>query len=117
MKYKPSLFTLNAQLQIVCFVFLSIWEKFKKEVKYTRKIFTLSDGGELALDWLVHSTNPENQKPRPLVVCVPGLSGDSSELYCIAVAKSCLKRNLDMVVVNYRGTAGIPLRVSFLSCS
>lgn len=60
MKYKPSLFTLNAQLQIVFFILLSVWEKFRKEVKYTRKIFTLSDGGQLALDWLVHPTNPEN---------------------------------------------------------
>jgi len=54
MKYRPSIFTLNAPLQIVFFLFLSIWEKWKKEVKYAREIFTLSDGGELALDWLVH---------------------------------------------------------------
>lgn len=43
---------------------------------------------------------------------MPGLSGDSSELYCIAVAKSCLRRNLDLVVVNYRGAAGIPLKTA-----
>lgn len=72
----------------------------------------MSDGGELALDWLVHPESAPKHKKRPLVVCVPGLSGDSQELYCIAVAKACLGRNLDMVVVNYRGTAGITLKVS-----
>lgn len=43
-------------------------------------------------------------------MCVPGLSGDSKELYCLCIAKECLKRNLDFVVVNYRGTSGVPLK-------
>ena len=45
-----------------------------------------SDGGETALDWLVHPGTLNELKTRPLVVCVPGLSGDSQELYCLAVA-------------------------------
>jgi predicted alpha/beta-fold hydrolase len=44
-------------------------------------------------------------------VCIPGLSGDSKEIYCVCVAKECLQRNLDFAVINYRGTSGVPIKV------
>ena len=53
-----------------------------------------------------------NKKIRNLVVCIPGLSGDSRELYCLSVAKACLFNDLDFVVVNNRGTSKVPLTVS-----
>jgi len=53
-----------------------------------------------------------NKKIRNLVVCIPGLSGDSKELYCLSVAKACLANDLDFVVVNNRGTSKVPLSVS-----
>ena len=79
-------------------------------MKYHRQIFELADGGELAIDWLIHHT-PESKTLRNIVICVPGLSGDSREAYCLCVAKQCIERNLDFVVINYRGTSGVPLKV------
>lgn len=78
------------------------------KVKYDRQIYSLKDGGELAIDWLVHTS----EATRDLIVCVPGLSGDSAELYCTQLAEMATKRNLDFVVVNYRGTSGVRLKVS-----
>lgn len=114
MKYKPNLFALNATMQIVICTALSTINTFFKRVKYTREIFSLSDGGELAVDWLINSADENSKSPpkRDIVVCVPGLSGDSGEFYCVTLAEACLKANLDFVVINYRGTSGVPLKVS-----
>lgn len=91
---------------------LSFVESLRKRIRYHRQIFELSDGGELALDWLIHPN--QSQVKRNIVVCVPGLSGDSHELYCTALAREALAQNLDFVVVNYRGTSGVPLRTAKL---
>ncbi len=81
----------------------------RKPIKYRRQIFELTDGGELAIDWL------ESGQNKDLVICIPGLSGDSSEIYCTSIAKICQQRNIDFCVINYRGTSGVPLKVSFLT--
>lgn len=59
-KYKPSIFALNATMQLFWFGMLSIYEMLFGKVKYHRQIFELSDGGELALDWLIHPV-PESE--------------------------------------------------------
>lgn len=83
MKYKPSLFTLNEHLQLIVFCLMPLFEfLFKDKIKYSRQIYELKDGGELALDWLVNSSSDSQESKRDLVVCIPGLSGDSGELYC-----------------------------------
>lgn len=46
------------------------------------------------------------------MVCIPGLSGDSNEIYCTYVAKQCRERDLDFVVINYRGTSGVPIKTA-----
>ncbi len=64
----------------------------------------------MALDWLIH---PQPDKVRDVIVCIPGLSGDSKELYCITLAKECLLSDLDLVIANYRGTSNVDLKVTF----
>ena len=62
--------------------------KFKTE----REIFDLSDGGQIALDWFVHKetkTKTENEeKVKPLLAIIPGVTGDSSKMYMISIAKA-----------------------------
>ena len=94
---------------------------------YRREIFEMSDGGEIGLDWVVHPDEEEDvqksnlchsdfkiqqKRYRDLVVVVPGLSGDSNELYSRVIAKQCLKADLDCVFINYRGLAGVMPTVS-----
>lgn len=64
----------------------------------------------MALDWVIH---PQPDKVRDVIVCIPGLSGDSKELYCITLAKECLLSDLDLVIANYRGTSNVDLKVTF----
>ena len=93
------------------FPWVELWQKATDKLKYTREIFTLSDGGECALDWVEHPNS--GKEIRDIVVVVPGLSGASDQLYCREMAKACLASNLDCVVVNYRGLANVPLKVSY----
>jgi len=117
MKYTPWLFTLNANAQGLVFMIMDVVYSFASKLKYRREIFELSDGGELALDWVVHPTDEANSASsqtvqRPIIVFVPGISGDSSILYCKSMAYTCLEKNFDMVVVNYRGMAQVPLKTA-----
>ena len=89
-------------------------------------MFELFDGGKIGLDWLVYpndeieteektfENSKKNEVKRPLLVFVPGMSGTSSQMYSLNLAHACIEQNIDMVVVNYRGLAGVPLSVSFL---
>ena len=110
MRYQPSFFTLTSELQMFWFPWVELWQKATDKLKYTREIFGLSDGGECALDWVEHTNSVK--EIRDIVVVVPGLSGASDQLYCREIARACLASNLDCVVVNYRGLANVPLKVS-----
>lgn len=107
MKYKPSLWSLCASFQTLAYLALAATQLLKHKVRYQRRIFTLSDGGEIALDWVIHQ---DSKKQRDIVMVIPGLSGDEKEQYCISAAGACLKRDLDCVVVNYRGMSGVTLK-------
>ncbi|PNY00604.1 hypothetical protein L195_g023888, partial [Trifolium pratense] len=50
-------------------------------VKYKRQLFTTSDGGTLALDW-VTSSDVSDDESTPIVVLIPGLTSDSSSPCC-----------------------------------
>jgi predicted alpha/beta-fold hydrolase len=65
---------------------LSAKERVWMKIKYDRRIFELADGGELAMDWLVQPSDSKTNSNRNIVVCVPGLSGDSKENYCLCIA-------------------------------
>ena len=103
----------------------AIYQKFSP-IKYSREVFECFDGGTIGLDWLVHPCDEQeserdfekrNDQKRPLIVFVPGLSGTSEQLYAINLAKHCIEKHLDMVVINYRGLAGVPMTVSIKYCS
>lgn len=109
MRYQPSFFTLTSELQVCWFPFVELWQKATDKLRYNREIFSLSDGGECALDWV----EQPDSATRDIVVVVPGLSSASDQLNCREIAKACLASNLDCVVVNWRGLGNVPLKVSF----
>jgi hypothetical protein len=67
----------------------------------------LSDGGEVALDWLEDGC-PANA---PIVIILPGLKGQSQSQYirCLVLSANCMK--IRAVVFNYRGLGGMSLKV------
>ncbi|KAK6945470.1 Serine aminopeptidase, S33, partial [Dillenia turbinata] len=86
---------------------------------YTREIFHASDGGTLALDWLMSSDvggnvlhmnqTINNEDKTPLVVVVPGLTSDSEAPYIKHLVFKIAKRGWNVVVINHRGLGGISI--------
>ncbi|VVA38206.1 PREDICTED: embryogenesis-associated [Prunus dulcis] len=103
-------------------VFLSFFGR-PPAFSYRRKLFNLSDGGTVALDWLlssdvsgdVFSTN--NAIPKgdttPIVLVIPGLTSDSDAAYIKHLAFNTAKKGWNVVVSNHRGLGGISVTSDF----
>lgn len=76
-----------------------------------REIFTLKDGGEVALDWLEPTEYPNNMDDTTILF-LPGLTGDSKCEYVRATSLAVQKSGFRIVVFNYRGIGGIELKVN-----
>ena len=59
LKYSPWFLTISVHLQGIVFCLREIWFKTFKNYKYRREILELADGGEIAIDWLVHPNDGE----------------------------------------------------------
>ncbi|KAJ6711297.1 ALPHA/BETA-HYDROLASES SUPERFAMILY PROTEIN [Salix purpurea] len=87
-------------------------------VTYKRHMFYASDGGTIALDWLMSSdvkgascTNDatrENDKA-PILIVIPGLTSDSGSAYVKHLVDKMAKHGWNVVVSNHRGLGGISI--------
>ncbi|GMP79187.1 hypothetical protein CsSME_00034834 [Camellia sinensis var. sinensis] len=84
---------------------------------YRRQIFHTSDGGTIALDWLMSSdvsgdaiyrnSSISKDDTTPIMVVIPGLTSDSTSPYIKHIAFNTAKRGWNVVVGNHRGLGGI----------
>lgn len=77
----------------------------------------LSDGGQVALDWLAEPSGPPGLAPRAVLLVLPGLTGsaDADYVRCLAAAATLLRARC--VVFNNRGLGGLPLTTPRLYCA
>jgi predicted alpha/beta-fold hydrolase len=62
-----------------------IYELIGKK-RYHREILELSDGGEIALDWLIFPDKKQHtQSGRHIIALIPGVNGDGEKMYAIAL--------------------------------
>ncbi|CAM8936305.1 unnamed protein product [Rhodiola kirilowii] len=83
---------------------------------YRRQIFHASDGGNLALDWLLNSdvvggtvhmnTKISKDDNTPIVMVIPGLTSDSTSPYLKHLSFNIAKHGWNVVVGNHRGLGG-----------
>ncbi|KAL5202103.1 hypothetical protein ABZP36_013055 [Zizania latifolia] len=86
---------------------------------YRRQLYTVRDGGTIALDWLLASDCEEadgvfcgvisRDDSTPLVVVIPGLTSDSTAAYVKHVVFSMASKGWNVVVSNHRGLGGISI--------
>lgn len=94
---------------------------FHSALTKIREELLLPDGGKLGLDWFEEATFPDDA---PLLLFLPGeyklsflgltyqgLTGDSNASYIRHIILGGLKIGWRCVVMNYRGTNGVPLEV------
>ncbi|KAK3162595.1 hypothetical protein QOZ80_1BG0091360 [Eleusine coracana subsp. coracana] len=84
---------------------------------YKRHLYTLRDGGTVALDWLLASDLEledadgfiSKDSLTPLAFVVPGLTSDSSAAYVKHVVYSMASKGWNVVVSNHRGLGGVSI--------
>lgn len=80
-----------------------------------RELLTLSDGGEVALDWGMGSrtvpTPDMSQGDRPVLLILPGITGCSVDNYVQHLVEDGLLEGYRPVVFNQRGNGGVMLKV------
>ncbi|CAL9131191.1 unnamed protein product [Musa textilis] len=99
-------------------VFLSFFGR-PPSVVYRRQLFSVQDGGTVALDWLLASDVAggasdtdkviSRDDTTPIVVVVPGLTSDSFSSYVKHAAYTMAKHGWNVVVSNHRGLGGISI--------
>ncbi|XP_025414841.1 protein ABHD1-like [Sipha flava] len=106
-KYWPTMWCFEARFQSVL---ASLIRSFVvPKAPYNREIFQLTDGGEVALDWL-EPTKHFNDMNDITILFLPGLTGDSKCEYVRATSLTVQKSGFRVVVFNYRGIGGIELK-------
>lgn len=91
--FKPSYFVLSGVAQTVYAGLARL-----PTPDYNREILKLSDGGQLCLQSIVHSTTSKG-----VIVIVPGLCGDGSCAYIVNTVNKAVENDYNVYVVNHRG--------------
>lgn len=114
--YTPYMLALNGILQCMIFIFCELWLKLRFPLKFERELFKLSDDGTIALDWVIdhEGGHPKKLSQRPILICISGLSGGNDNLYLYSLIREAQNQGYKCVVLNFRGTSGIPLTSSKL---
>ncbi|KAF7721357.1 hypothetical protein EC973_004838 [Apophysomyces ossiformis] len=97
--YNPTPYLFNGHLQTGYASYFNGSSLY--EVKYTRELLDLPDGGQLALDWT------PGEKDTPTLVLLHGLTGGSHESYIRSVLEMIIQPPFGYrgVVINNRGCA------------
>lgn len=72
-----------------------------------REILKLSDGGQVALDWMDTGCS----KTSPIVIILPGLTGASQAEYIKCLVNGSMSIGIRYVIFNNRGLGGLELKV------
>ncbi|KAJ8736726.1 hypothetical protein PYW08_007382 [Mythimna loreyi] len=109
--YWPTPWCVESRLQTVLGSILR--SRLLPPVKYRRQVLRLSDGGQVALDWVVAPPGPA----RAVLLLLPGLTGSADADYVRALAAAAARLRARCVVFNNRGLGGLPLTTPRLYCA
>ncbi|CAN1305688.1 Embryogenesis-associated protein EMB8 [Linum perenne] len=116
-RYLPTIWLCSPHLQTAFLTFFGNAPRFT----YKRVLFCTSDGGTIALDWLLHShvngdatenlveTVPQKTDPAPILIVIPGLTSDSDAPYAKHLVYKMAKQGWNVVVTNHRGLGGVQI--------
>ncbi|CAL8086993.1 unnamed protein product [Orchesella dallaii] len=104
-RFWPSLLFLEGRLQTIFSLSMRVTSPSKLE--YRREIFKLSDGGEVALDYM----EVERTSERPfMVLFLPGLTSSSQTSYVRTLVQTLNESGASVVVFNNRGNGGVTFK-------
>ncbi|XP_076386609.1 abhydrolase domain containing Hydr1 isoform X1 [Megachile rotundata] len=103
-KFWPTLWCFESRAQTIIASLLR--SRILPLIHYRREILTLSDGGEVALDWAEEGCSVAS----PIVIILPGLTGASQAEYIKCLVSSAKKVGIRCVIFNNRGLGGVELK-------
>jgi abhydrolase domain-containing protein 1/3 len=96
--YTPAIWCYPSTLNTVMYIKVQL----NGELNYKREVFTLSDGGQLALDW-ANIDRPGFNEQKLILFVLPGLTGCSQDNYVCHLVQKAERCNIPAVCMNYRG--------------
>lgn len=88
-----------------------------KHIYDKRELFTLSDGGQIYLDFMGRRFVDDRPSDRPIVFILPGLTNDSQQIWGINIVNESQRRGFDVCFINYRGLANCKLATPKWYCA
>ncbi|XP_066593588.1 phospholipase ABHD3 [Prorops nasuta] len=110
-KHWPTLWCFESRAQTIIASLLRA--RLLPIIKYRREMFTLADGGEIALDWAEQNCSTTS----PIVVILPGLTGASQSEYVKCLVLAAKTAGIRCIISNYRGLGGVRLKTSRTYCA
>ncbi|VDI45727.1 phospholipase ABHD3-like [Mytilus galloprovincialis] len=113
-KFKPTIWCFESRAQTILRSFIPT----SIRITYDAEIITLSDGGQIILDWY-ENENPmfPDKETRPTILLLPGLTGDSSCSYILHLVSEAAQHGYRSVVFNQRGNGGAKLKTPRTYCA
>ncbi|KAJ1965301.1 hypothetical protein GGI12_000861 [Dipsacomyces acuminosporus] len=105
--FKPSLLAPGPHGQTI-YAFLGYYAYYAHSwlfPRFTRELFTLADGGTVALDWALCKNHAE----RPIVAVISGVTGTSCDYYVRKCYEKFVELEYSVVVIHSRGCGGAVL--------
>ena len=84
-------------------------------IKYDREIFTLEDGGTLALEWFDGVPDANDGDQRPILVCIAGLGSNTQATYVKRMINE-MSREFKCVFIQFRAQGGVPVTSPKIYC-
>jgi len=100
--YSPTFWCYNGHLNTLVGALI----RDTPHVEKRREVIDLEDGGRLGLDWFGPA---DEDSTTPTLIFIPGLTGTSEAPYIRHIITGALEQGYRCVVMNFRGTHGIPL--------
>lgn len=83
---------------------------------FERELIKLKDGGTIGLDWDEGKPDPKLAPSKPLLILIPGVAGDSDNMYQVELIKH-VRKNFKIVTILFRGSKGVPITSAKIACS
>eukprot|EP00830_Metopus_es_P015081 TRINITY_DN4222_c0_g1_i1.p1 TRINITY_DN4222_c0_g1~~TRINITY_DN4222_c0_g1_i1.p1 ORF type:complete len:257 (-),score=17.80 TRINITY_DN4222_c0_g1_i1:397-1167(-) len=116
--YTPTPYLANGHLQTIYYALYHLYTPAKETYPHERVIVPLSDGGEISIDYIFsNNTRKSLSAQTPIVVILPGLTGDRCDEYIQSIINEVISRDFLCVVINHRGCSGTPLTSPKLYCA